>query len=51
MEIKKVMPVIQALGNRNLKEKHWKKIFEKLGDTSWTPGQHFTLNSLIDINV
>ena len=25
-----VMPVIMALGNRDLKERHWKKIFEHL---------------------
>ena len=41
-----MMPVIQALGNKDLRQRHWKKIFESLG-SSWAPGKTFTLSELI----
>lgn len=47
----KLMPVISALGNKSIKTKHWKKIFEKLGDSSWQPGSIFNLMNLIEMNV
>lgn len=40
------MPVIQALGNKDLRARHWKKIFEDLG-SSWQPGKTFTLQELL----
>lgn len=41
-----IMPVIQALGNKDLRARHWKKIFEDLG-SSWQPGKTFTLQELL----
>lgn len=29
-EISTLMPVINAVANKNLKDKHWRKIYEKL---------------------
>ena len=46
MNVSSMMPVVQALGNPDLKARHWKKIFELLG-SNWQPGKTFTLNELI----
>ena len=45
-----MMPVIQALGNKDLRLRHWKKIFEILGSTS-QPGKTFTFSELISEGV
>jgi dynein heavy chain len=45
-----MMPVIQALGNKDLRQRHWKKIFEILGSSS-QPGKTFTLSELISEGV
>lgn len=48
-KVKKVtalMPVISALANRDLKDKHWKKIFEKL-DQQLQPNKPITLTELL----
>lgn len=39
------MPVIVALGNKDLKPRHWKQVFEMLGMTQNT--KNFTLSELI----
>jgi len=49
-EIQKIMPVISSLANRDLKPRHWQKIFEILGST-WQPGSVFTLDELIAMGV
>lgn len=40
------MPIITALANRDLKDKHWKKIFEKL-DQQLQPNKPITLTELL----
>jgi hypothetical protein len=36
------MPVINAVANKNLKDKHWKKIFDKL-EQPFQPSKHISL--------
>lgn len=36
------MSVITAVANKNLKEKHWKKIFDKL-EQPYTANKHISL--------
>ena len=43
------MPVISALGNEDLKERHWKMIFEKLNFTN--PSKQFNFQDLLGMNV
>lgn len=43
------VPVILALGNRNLKNRHWKKIFDILGNPNWAPGSQTTLRELLSL--
>ena len=33
-QVSQIMPVIQSLGNKDLRQRHWKRIFEILG-SSW----------------
>ena len=50
--MKEMAPVIQALGNKALKERHWQKIFKLLGDDfTWSPGKTFTLTELISAGI
>ena len=50
-EVKKVvntMGIIEAIGNKALKAKHWKKIFALLQkENAWSPDKIFTLNDLL----
>lgn len=45
-KITTLMPIITALANRDLKDKHWKKIFEKL-DQQLQPNKPITLTELL----
>jgi dynein heavy chain len=40
--VTQMMPVIVALGNKDLKQRHWTKIFSLLGSQT-APGATFTL--------
>ena len=44
-EYRELLPVIQALRNKALKERHWTKIFEVVG-TTFTRDANFTLQVL-----
>ncbi len=45
-EIMNKLPIIMALGNKDLKERHWKKIF-KLIEKHWSPGTALRLDELL----
>ena len=49
-EIMGKLPIIMALGNKDLKERHWKKIF-KLIDKHWSPGTALRLGELLTSNI
>jgi len=49
--MKAKMPIINALGNKNIKDKHWLEIFKSLDYLNWTPGTHFSLGDLMNYNV
>lgn len=44
------MPVITAVANKHLKDKHWKKIFEKL-DQPFQANKHISLTELISYKI
>jgi len=49
-EIMNKLPIIMALGNKDLKERHWKKIF-KFIDKHWSPGTALRLGELLTSNI
>ena len=42
-----IMPIVSALGNHDLRERHWKQIFELISQT-FNPGKVFSLKDLIE---
>jgi dynein heavy chain len=44
------MPLISALGNKDLRPRHWKQIFEALNPT-YQPGKQFTFQELVERGV
>lgn len=46
-----LMPVIVAVANKHLKDKHWKKIFERLGEHSFDPKRHISLTELLSYKI
>ena len=44
-EFKRVLPVILDLGNPSMKQRHWRKLFERLGE-SGAPPPKFNLGHL-----
>ena len=44
------MPVVSALGNKDLKPKHWKKIFDMI-NANYNVGNPFTLTELISYDI
>jgi hypothetical protein len=51
-EFKETMPIVEALGNKNLQDIHWNEIKQKLdiGDFPLEEKQ-FSLGELVDLNV
>jgi len=49
-EISTKMPIISALGNKDLKPRHWKKIIELL-KLQWAPGKVWTLKELLTTDI
>lgn len=44
------MPLISALGNKDLRPRHWKQIFESL-NPNYNPGKVFTFQELVERDV
>lgn len=44
------MPIINAVANKNLKNKHWKKIFDKL-EQPFDEKKDITLNDLLQYRI
>ena len=49
-DFKSKMGVILELGNPNMRDRHWEKIFEKLGQ-AWYPAMEFSLADLIQFGI
>lgn len=49
-EYRNLLPVVQALRNRALKERHWNKVFETIGQTL-NRDASFTLQAMLDAKV
>ena len=48
--IDNLMPIICAVANKHLKDKHWKKIFDKL-EQPFQPGKHISLTELLSYRI
>lgn len=44
------MPIITAVANKNLKDKHWKKIFDKL-EQPFQVNKHISLTELLSYKI
>lgn len=44
------MPIISAVANKNLKDKHWKKIFDKL-EQPFQANKHVSLTELLSYKI
>jgi len=49
-EMNQLLPIMVALGNKTLKPKHWKKIFELISP-GYNPGKNFSFNDLLRYNI
>jgi len=45
-EIQALMPIINAVANKNMKDKHWKKVFDKI-EQPFTPNKEIQLAELL----
>lgn len=45
-----LMPIISAVANKNLKDKHWKKIFDKL-EQPFQANKHVSLTELLSYKI
>ncbi len=49
-EIQALMPIINAVANKNMKDKHWKKVFDKI-EQPFTPNKEIQLAELLQFKI